>query len=322
MQVHAILVSEKSVQSLNFIDKLGQNGPGYWFYSGPGEVFAGHSPKGKELFVWPRNGSILNSARSFLRKTNQFVSAIFCERGYFIETVDVEMRAVRRIIMPKETSVKLSIGILELENGNFLLADSSGQMRVFQSSMSEVMHDLEKWSRLTGKLDTDILKILYDGNHPDAVDKETNSSLEMHGAGSGMGTAEAQGEGQGGGGDGDAGSGGASGGGGSGAPSSGVSVEARESGTLDESFQLRSPGEISKEISEAQRQLHALIFQNRLQKLQMTEKEMQTFAGYRKGVQREIKELRAVLESVESKNKERVWLLNKASGDIDDQRLY
>jgi hypothetical protein len=40
-----------------------------------------------------------------------------------------------------------------------------------------------------------------------------------------------------------------------------------------------------------------------------------------KNVQREIRELRVILEATEAKQKERVWLKNQTSGDVDDTRL-
>lgn len=39
-------------------------------------------------------------------------------------------------------------------------------------------------------------------------------------------------------------------------------------------------------------------------------------------IRREVRELRVILESVEAKNKERVWLKNQASGDLDDTKMY
>ena len=39
-------------------------------------------------------------------------------------------------------------------------------------------------------------------------------------------------------------------------------------------------------------------------------------------VRREIRELRVILEGAEAKNKERVWLKNQTSGDLDDTKMY
>lgn len=38
-------------------------------------------------------------------------------------------------------------------------------------------------------------------------------------------------------------------------------------------------------------------------------------------IRREVRELRVILESVEAKKQERVWLKNQASGDLDDTKM-
>lgn len=45
------------------------------------------------------------------------------------------------------------------------------------------------------------------------------------------------------------------------------------------------------------------------------------FQTYMENVRREIRELRVILESAEAKNKERVWLKNQSSGDLDDTKM-
>lgn len=39
-------------------------------------------------------------------------------------------------------------------------------------------------------------------------------------------------------------------------------------------------------------------------------------------IRREVRELRVILESVEAKKHERVWLKNQSSGDLDDTKMY
>ncbi|RUS15547.1 hypothetical protein BC937DRAFT_92326 [Endogone sp. FLAS-F59071] len=78
--------------------------------------------------------------------------------------------------------------------------------------------------------------------------------------------------------------------------------------------------------------MHEMAMQKRLQQINMTEADAQgnltrhrffwqLYRKYLANVQREIRELRVVLESIEAKNKERVWLKNQVSGDLDDTRI-
>jgi hypothetical protein len=61
--------------------------------------------------------------------------------------------------------------------------------------------------------------------------------------------------------------------------------------------------------------------QKRREQINMTQADSEMFRSYLANVQREIRELRVILESIEAKNKERVWLKNQSSGDVDDTKL-
>lgn len=62
--------------------------------------------------------------------------------------------------------------------------------------------------------------------------------------------------------------------------------------------------------------------QKHQEQVNMTQADLELFRSYLATVQREIRELRVILESIEAKNKERVWLKNQSSGDVDDTKLY
>jgi von Willebrand factor A domain-containing protein 8 len=62
--------------------------------------------------------------------------------------------------------------------------------------------------------------------------------------------------------------------------------------------------------------MHFAALANKLKALDMSARNMEKFQSYKVNVQREIKELRVIIASVEAKNKERIWLKNKTVGDI------
>lgn len=64
-----------------------------------------------------------------------------------------------------------------------------------------------------------------------------------------------------------------------------------------------------------------MSMQKRREQINMTQADSEKFRSYLANVQREIRELRVILESIEAKNKERVWLKNQSSGDVDDTKL-
>lgn len=53
----------------------------------------------------------------------------------------------------------------------------------------------------------------------------------------------------------------------------------------------------------------------------MSEFDSKVYERYLAEVGREISSLRVILEGVEAKSKERVWLSHKTSGDFDDRKL-
>ena len=64
-----------------------------------------------------------------------------------------------------------------------------------------------------------------------------------------------------------------------------------------------------------------MSMQKRREQVDMTQADSDLFKSYLANVQREIRELRVILESIEAKNNERIWLKNQSSGDVDDTKL-
>ncbi|EGF84196.1 hypothetical protein BATDEDRAFT_84927 [Batrachochytrium dendrobatidis JAM81] len=215
---------------------------------------------------------------------------------------------------------RLNLGkLVELPDGNLLFMNNLGLVSVVQIQAEQTAEDEKHWKKLTGMQDENTLKIIYNGNHPDALAE----SQDMIGQGGNEGSGQGQSD--------QSGSGGSGGGGGAGNAGnnstdnigSGLSdLKGRESGNINEStFQLRSAGELPKEITEAQLALHHKLLESKLKQLDISAKDMSLFTKYKTNVQREIRELRVILEGLEAKEKERVWIRNKTNGDIDETKL-
>lgn len=79
-----------------------------------------------------------------------------------------------------------------------------------------------------------------------------------------------------------------------------------------------------RSASEALRKARELVAQassGARAKLDLDELEESTYDELYASVENEISQLRVVLEAVEAKEKERVWLRGKTSGEMDDSRL-
>jgi len=59
----------------------------------------------------------------------------------------------------------------------------------------------------------------------------------------------------------------------------------------------------------------------RLKEIEMTAQDAAIYQEFVASVQKEIREIRVLLESMEAKHNERTWLKNQGSGDLDDAKL-
>lgn len=280
-----------------------------------------------------------------LQQTGQLASVVPTEGGRnegFLEIVNPREKRLRRIKIPltvpvtivDEKSVPTTamygqsqfeaprsvISMVELANSDVLTMDLSGVARVWQVKYENLVRDANSWKRLVGSLDEKVLRIIYGDPEEEKEGQgqgkgQGQGEGEGEGEGSGSGKGQGSGEGEGGGGGGGGGSGGERGEG------DDYELQERESGSIDEDFVPRSAEEIPPEVSEATREMHNLAMRKRMEQLDMSDAQMEVYARYLGNVQREIRELRVTLEAVEAKNKERVWLKNQISGDVDDTKL-
>ncbi|KAJ3126154.1 von Willebrand factor A domain-containing protein 8 [Physocladia obscura] len=274
----------------------------------------------------------------YLTKSKQIATIIPWDNGKqegVLEIVDPAANTVRSIRIPLlipayasskpdqswVTSIKSRriISMVELTNGNLLTIDLTGMARVWQISSTEIASEMHEWRRLVGSLEISDLKIRYLGDFENNVYVDVEKSDELDGEENGNGFGKGEGQGEGGTGVGASGSGGQ----GEGGDASGLGVgsggepaaDGRQSGTVDlSSFALRTANDIPKSVSDAQKVLHEMALKKRLEQLLMSEKDM-------KNISREIRELRAIIETTETKDKERVWLRNQSTGDVDDSKL-
>ena len=61
-------------------------------------------------------------------------------------------------------------------------------------------------------------------------------------------------------------------------------------------------------------------FAERLREIKMSEYDAQLYEQYAAGVRRHVQTLRTILSSLQAKSKDRTWLKNQTSGELDDNR--
>ncbi|KAI9260188.1 AAA domain-containing protein [Sporodiniella umbellata] len=220
----------------------------------------------------------------------------------------------------------------ELTNGNLVTMDNAGTVRVWQVSPNEIYNAAQTWKQMVG-VDQQALSVIYETTEDniqlnelyEQIETEGNKEDQSGNQGKGSGGEGDGGEGgSGSGGEGGSGGGGSGGEGGSGG-SSGINMN--ENGRQEASFEdldnlrLRTEEQKPQEITEAQREKHEQAIEKMLTKLDMTQSDYEKFSQYMENVRREVRELRVILESVEAKEHERVWLKNQSSGDLDDKKI-
>ncbi|KAG0268044.1 von Willebrand factor A domain-containing protein 8 [Actinomortierella ambigua] len=235
--------------------------------------------------------------------------------------------------------------VCELPNGSLLTMDNAGFVRVWQVDAADLFQAASTWKKLVGTLDARTLAILYrdeqgqyvnaqgelvgaDGQPilqlpeseegdplPDGMGGEAMSVISGGGGGGGGGgSGEGEGDGSGEG----SGEGGGSGSGQRKTPP----TEGRKPTFEDVSkLEIRTTAPPPQLISDAQMEMHNMTMRKHLESMSMTKADADLYMKYHENVQREIRELRVILESIEAKNKERVWLKNQSSGDLDDTKL-
>lgn len=240
----------------------------------------------------------------------------------------------------------------ELEDGSLLTMDNSGFVRVWQVDAADLFQSASTWKKLVGTLDSRTLSILYkdeqgryvnadgelvgpdgkviavgeggeggDGDLPPGM--EDASSGESGSGGGGGGGGGSGGGGGGGSGEGDGSGDGDGNGSGSGSGTrDGAPKDGRKPNFDDVSkLDIRTSAPPPKLVSDAQIEMHNMTMRKHLASMDMTAADAKIYMAYMENVQREIRELRVILEGIEAKNKERVWLKNQSSGDLDDTKL-
>ncbi|KAI7898653.1 AAA domain-containing protein [Cokeromyces recurvatus] len=219
----------------------------------------------------------------------------------------------------------------ELSNGNLVTMDNAGTVRVWQVSSNEIYQAAKTWKQMVG-VDQKVLSVIYetdkDKNNIDfdeenqkIVGKQSdNADTQCQNNANGQGSGGSSGMG-----DGDGGSSGSGSGGGGGMNGSGnnMNEEGRQEASFEDidNIKLKTAGDEPEVISRAQREMHEQAMEKKLSKLQMTQADFHQYNQFMENIRREVRELRVILESVEAKKHERIWLKNQASGDLDDTKI-
>lgn len=227
--------------------------------------------------------------------------------------------------------------MLELSNGQILIAHQDGTMRLFEIRLNELELQHKSWANMLMGINNPASKFSseHSDNNSDFDSEDTNENNENETDGDG------QGEGQGSGGVGGVGSGGEKGRGnkgrggrggkGGGGGGGGTSLNP-ENFNMEQSVDLKlsaDPKDLTNvdnslsmnEIMEAAREAVKLMQIKEIDSTKTMGFGEELYKKLYDAVKREISQLRMILESAEAKEKERTWLKNQVHGELDDAKL-
>ncbi|KAJ3220295.1 von Willebrand factor A domain-containing protein 8 [Dinochytrium kinnereticum] len=315
-----------------------------------------------EVWHWPRPKSDINcDASSKLRPEIFFSKQRKCitirsldeSKGEGVmEIVDPSAKTVKSVKVPlsfpnwafsgrgkdqyekaNSNATRSIVSITELNDGRLITLDLNGFINIWQIREEDLERDLNEWKKLAGGLGDSPLYIVR-GKAVEGPNEILGSFSDENGDASGSGRGVGSGEGEGiseGGGTGRGSGGGGGGGDGGGDASSGGFYgelpEGRKSAPIDTSnFTLRDAIETSKDVNEAQKMMHDMAIKKKLEELQMTQKDYDTFSAYLDSIRREKRELRVILEAAEAKKKETILKvsanLQRVEGIAGEKAIY
>ena len=231
----------------------------------------------------------------------------------------------------------------ETSDGKLAILLGNGEIRILEIRDEELQGDEDLWMRLVGG-DSNEEDVDFgdddgddddgDGGGEGSGDGDGEGDGDGSGSGSGSGDGDGDGDGSGSGGNGSGGGG--SGGGGSGGGGFNFNAENLRAAKLEgdeleaalEKFrqtagdrEVRGEAGFETSLVEDAVEMAERAVKRQQEGLELNDLDDEQYTAIYESVEREIKQLRVILESAEAKEQERVWLKGQTIGDLDDGRL-
>jgi len=233
----------------------------------------------------------------------------------FLEVVDLISDVVRYIPVPaagvqspysawyRQTYPDNVLGISDMSNDGLVTVDNSGSVRLWETGVANLERSLAEWRKMVGGDDDLTMTIKRDsGLDVDSpkhgkIDEKNDPHVGGNTWAGGTGGRDTAGLG------------------GKGGPY-----------RLDAGHDVHQISDEEKEavpeqVQKAARDMNRKAFAERLREIRMSEYDAQLYEQYASSVRRQVQSLRTILNSLQAKAKDRTWLKNQTSGELDDTRL-
>ncbi|KAF3429906.1 hypothetical protein E2986_02885 [Frieseomelitta varia] len=282
-----------------------------------------------ELHCWPRPKQIRSSIPPVFMNNGQVIRLVTSREvpddvtpnietnlgiiGY-LEIVDIVNQKLRYIPVPKSPNVpqitqflypsKNHLYVSPKSNHDLVTVDASGCVRLWETSLANIAKSLGVWRRMLGN-DNENLQMT----------KERYSGLDV--SGPKHGRIDDKNEPHVGGNTWAGGTGGrdTAGLGGKGGP------YRLDAGHTVHQLSDEEKNAIPEYIKKAAREMGLKAFQQRLREINMSEYDHKLYSQFSDAVQKQVKALRTIIDSLQAKSKERQWCRHQTSGELDDTKL-
>lgn len=282
-----------------------------------------------ELHSWPRPKHIRSSIPPVFMDNGQIIRLVTSREvpddvipnietnlgiiGY-LEIVDIVNQKLRYVPVPESTNVsqitqflypsKNHLYVSPKSNHDLVTVDASGCVRLWETSLANIAKSLGAWRRMLGS-DNENLQMT----------KERYSGLDV--SGPKHGRIDDKNEPHVGGNTWAGGTGGrdTAGLGGKGGP------YRLDAGHTVHQLSDEEKNAIPEHIKKAAREMGLKAFQQRLREINMSEYDHKLYSQFSDAVQKQIKALRTIIDSLQAKSKERQWCKHQTSGELDDTKL-
>ncbi|XP_044576312.1 von Willebrand factor A domain-containing protein 8 [Cotesia glomerata] len=280
-----------------------------------------------EVYIWPRNQRVRVSSSPIVNDS-QIIKVIPSDKipkeatvdGHnhnifnYLEVVDVVDHKVRYLPIPMTSRVPPSfewmypegipVYIAATSNQNLVSVDCTGCVSLWETSSAHIEKSLLEWRKMIGS-DGEHLQLTkdrhsgLDTNAPKHGKVDPNNDPHVGGNTWAGGTGGRDTAGL----------------GGKGGP------YRLDAGHTVHQLSDEEKNSVPDHVKKAAREMGVRAFKQRLQDIRMSEYDHELYSKFSNAVTKQVKTLRVILGSVQSKSNERQWLKHQTSGELDDTKL-
>lgn len=233
----------------------------------------------------------------------------------YLEVVDLMGNKLRYVPIPeashsssysswyKQTYPDQVMAMAEMSNEGLVTVDNAGSVRLWETGVANLERSLSEWRQMLGTLSEDQLTIQRGqvGDLDSPKHGKTDPNNDPHVGGNtwagGTGGRDTAGLG-------------------------GIGGPYRlDAGHNVHQVSDEAKNQVPEHIQKAAREMNRKAFEERLREIRMSQYDADLYEKYAVSVRKQVQALRTIINGLQAKAKDRQWLKNQTSGELDDTKL-